>query len=53
MARNWYGNKVIREVDRYTKHSRTSFSKSDEYWEYAKMGVICLMGLAYIYFLFR
>jgi len=49
MARNWYGNKVIRQEDKYTK--RTTFTKSDQYWEYTKMLIYLTLGYTYFHFI--
>ena len=50
MARNWLGNKRITKEDKYTR-GRTTFTKSDEYWEYFKMFLILLIGYVFFHFI--
>jgi|TARA_B100000287_G_scaffold18341_1_gene18394 hypothetical protein len=50
MARDLFGNKKITSEDKYTKSTRITFTKSDEYWEIFKM--FLWIGLGYIYFHF-
>lgn len=51
MARNWYGKRVVRKEDKYTR--KITFTTYDEYWEYFKMFLMILAALTYAYFLFR
>ena len=50
MARDLLGNKKITKEDRYTRH-KTTFTKSDEYWEYFKMFLILLAGYTHFHFI--
>ena len=50
MARNIFGTKKITKEDRYTR-GRTTFTKSDEYWEYFKMFLILLIGYIFFHFI--
>ena len=50
MARNVFGSRKITREDRYTK-GKISFTKSDEYWEYFKMFMICVGGYLFFHFI--
>ena len=48
MARNIWGNKVIRKEDRYT--SKSKFTQSDIRWEQFKIVIWLLLGGLYMYY---
>ena len=52
MARNFIGNRKLTKEDRYTK-GKIQFSKSDEYFEYFKMFVMIMLGLTYLWYIFK
>jgi len=52
MARDIFGNKKLTKEDKYTKNS-ISFSRSDELYEYFKMGILVLMAIGYLYYIFK
>jgi hypothetical protein len=49
MARNIWGNKVIRKEDRYT--SKSKFTQSDIRWEQFKIVIWLVLGYAYFHFI--
>ena len=51
MARNMFGSRKLTKEDTYTK-GKIQFSKSDEYFEYFKMFILILIGLAYLWYIF-
>ena len=51
MARNMFGSRKLTKEDMHTK-SRIQFSKSDEYFEYFKMFLLILIGVAYLWHIF-
>jgi hypothetical protein len=50
MARNIFGSKIITKEDKYTRNSRSTFTKADERWEYFKMFLWILSGYLYFHF---
>ncbi len=51
MARNMFGSRKLTKEDMHTK-GRIQFSKTDEYFEYFKMFLLILIGLAYLWHIF-
>ena len=51
MARNMFGSRKLTKEDTYTK-GKIQFSKSDEYFEYFKLFILVLIGLAYLWYIF-
>jgi len=51
MARNIWGNKKITSEDKYTKSTRITFTKQDEYWEIFKMFLWIALGYIYFHFI--
>jgi len=52
VARDIFGNRKLTKEDMNTK-GRIQFSKSDEYFEYFKMFCVAMIGLTYLWYIFK
>ncbi len=52
MARDIFGNRKLTKDDMNTK-SRIQFSRSDEMFEYFKLFLLMVIGLTYLWYIFK
>ena len=52
MARNFIGNRKLTKEDMHTK-GKIQFTKSDEFFEYFKMFIWVIIGLTYLWYIFK
>ena len=52
MARDVFGNRKLTKEDKYTK-GKIQFSRSDEMFEYFKLFCLVMIGLTYLWYIFK